>query len=361
MNTSIYNPYVPQELFLMHHGILGQRWGKKNGPPYPLGAGDHSASEKKAGWRKSLAGGAKAVGRGSVKVAKAVGRGAVKTGKAINFVAVRTHVKPKILMSEKEMIDSINRMKLTKQYKRALHGKFINVEEAERNKGKGIVKTTMESIGANVLLPTMNGLLRYKITQALSDKTEGEKVISKNETLAGGGKTVGFRNGYFYDASGNPSKKGKSSNGDGGGEKKDTPKSDKTVSFPKQESRSKPPASYPKQTTATTESNPKQTTSSSSGLTRTQQLNARSVLGPVNKRKNSSTILKEANVSFNKSWKQGTGYTNANNTSHVNVKTAELNNLIKRYSDYSSADKIFTDMMAGKWTETDERKYRYGR
>lgn len=39
---------------LAHHGILGMRWGRKNGPPYPLGAGDHSASEKKAGWFKSL-------------------------------------------------------------------------------------------------------------------------------------------------------------------------------------------------------------------------------------------------------------------------------------------------------------------
>lgn len=40
--------------YLRHHGILGQRWGKKNGPPYPIGSSDHSASEKKAGWRKSL-------------------------------------------------------------------------------------------------------------------------------------------------------------------------------------------------------------------------------------------------------------------------------------------------------------------
>lgn len=40
--------------YLAHHGILGQKWGKKNGPPYPLDAGGHSASEKKAGWRKSL-------------------------------------------------------------------------------------------------------------------------------------------------------------------------------------------------------------------------------------------------------------------------------------------------------------------
>ena len=40
--------------FLEHHGILGQRWGRRNGPPYPLGPRDHSASERKAGWKKSL-------------------------------------------------------------------------------------------------------------------------------------------------------------------------------------------------------------------------------------------------------------------------------------------------------------------
>lgn len=39
---------------LYHHGIRGQKWGTRNGPPYPLGSDDHSAREKKAGWRKSL-------------------------------------------------------------------------------------------------------------------------------------------------------------------------------------------------------------------------------------------------------------------------------------------------------------------
>lgn len=43
--------------YLAHHGILGQRWHKRNGPPYPLDAGDHSKSEKEAGYKKSLGGG----------------------------------------------------------------------------------------------------------------------------------------------------------------------------------------------------------------------------------------------------------------------------------------------------------------
>lgn len=32
---------------LSHHGIRGQKWGDQNGPPYPLGSGQKSYSEKK--------------------------------------------------------------------------------------------------------------------------------------------------------------------------------------------------------------------------------------------------------------------------------------------------------------------------
>ena len=39
---------------IRHHGVRGQKWGDRNGPPYPLDGKDHSPSEKKAGWRKSL-------------------------------------------------------------------------------------------------------------------------------------------------------------------------------------------------------------------------------------------------------------------------------------------------------------------
>lgn len=49
---------------LKHHGILGQKWGKKNGPPYPLSPEKHSASEKKAGWENSLKGGSPSMPQG---------------------------------------------------------------------------------------------------------------------------------------------------------------------------------------------------------------------------------------------------------------------------------------------------------
>lgn len=76
--------------YLAHHGILGMKWGRRNGPPYPLGVSDHSASEKKAGWRKSLGGGesttirkkARYVSKESKKIDKYYKKDIKKTEKA---------------------------------------------------------------------------------------------------------------------------------------------------------------------------------------------------------------------------------------------------------------------------------------
>lgn len=42
------------ELYLMHHGRLGQKWGKKNGPPYPLDYSKLSEAERKEAKDKSI-------------------------------------------------------------------------------------------------------------------------------------------------------------------------------------------------------------------------------------------------------------------------------------------------------------------
>lgn len=39
MPNPYYNPYWLDRFSLEHHGVKGQSWGKKNGPPYPLDRG----------------------------------------------------------------------------------------------------------------------------------------------------------------------------------------------------------------------------------------------------------------------------------------------------------------------------------
>lgn len=42
---------------LSHHGILGQKWGKRNGPPYPLDYESRSNAEKSKNPKKSISSG----------------------------------------------------------------------------------------------------------------------------------------------------------------------------------------------------------------------------------------------------------------------------------------------------------------
>lgn len=108
--------YRMMDDYIAHHGILGQKWGDKNGPPYPLGSGDHSSAEKKA---------ASAAG---IKVGKNSGKGDINNVKN----------KPKQNLLEKMKTDKQRKQALEKareaKAKKAEEKAAAEAHEAERKK-----------------------------------------------------------------------------------------------------------------------------------------------------------------------------------------------------------------------------------
>lgn len=181
--------YSTSELY--HHGILGMRWGRKNGPPYPLGAGDHSASEKKAGWRKSLANVAKATGSGVARgvraTARGVGKGVVGTAKGVAAVAkgtkkalIRVNLYPKQLMSDQDIIDKLNRMNMEDAIKRA-KGKMTAEDKLNLKIKK---KDTRRELVKNVLSQLIPAIGKDLLIGAIKDRREVKMELKKKQGIA---------------------------------------------------------------------------------------------------------------------------------------------------------------------------------
>lgn len=125
--------------YLAHHQILGAKWGKKNGPPYPLGSGDHSAAEKKA---------ASAAG---VKVGKDSGKGSIEN--------VKTKPKKK-------------KAPLTEEEKR-LKAEEARLKGDSKNINKYMDKlTTQELQDAQTRANIRKNLTEEKVSKAEKDKKE---------------------------------------------------------------------------------------------------------------------------------------------------------------------------------------------
>lgn len=169
--------YSTYELY--HHGILGQRWGRKNGPPYPLGASDHSASEKKAGWRKSLGSVAKATGSGVARGVRATARGVAAVAKGTKKALIRVNLYPKQLMSDQDIVDKLNRMNMEDAIKRA-RGKMTAEDKLNLKLKK---KDTRRELAKNVLGQLIPAIGKDLIIRAMNDRRAAKLEIKKKEAF----------------------------------------------------------------------------------------------------------------------------------------------------------------------------------
>lgn len=171
--------YSTYELY--HHGIRGQRWGRKNGPPYPLDASDHSAAERKAGWTKSLASVAKATGKGVAKAARATGHGVKVAAKGTKKALIRVNLYPKKLMSAEDIAEKVERMRQEDTLKHAM-GKLSNedklmlkmkAKDARREIAKQTLTQLLPAIGKDLIIPT--------VKQGILNKLDVKKKEAMNE------------------------------------------------------------------------------------------------------------------------------------------------------------------------------------
>lgn len=180
LTISNHGYLVAKDDCLAHHGIRGQRWGRRNGPPYPIDAADHSAAEKKAGWRKSLASAARGAASGAVAAVRGTARGAVKTAKTAKKLLIAIDKYPKILMTEKDINDRVERLRQLDTLKRA-KGKMtaedkLNQKLKQKDATREVIKQTLSQ-----LLPAVG---RDLIIQRIKDTNAFKLEMKKKEEQA---------------------------------------------------------------------------------------------------------------------------------------------------------------------------------
>lgn len=140
---------------LYHYGIAGQKWGKRNGPPYPLNSSTMSSSEKKANKGKRSFSGTIKSKREEMRQAR--------------YERKKSTIKS---LSDEELNKRINRMKKENEYSKLLGRSPIN--DAPFGRGRRLADQALNSIGSMILIPMAIGAGSYLIKREFDKR--GEKM-----------------------------------------------------------------------------------------------------------------------------------------------------------------------------------------
>ena len=136
---------------LTHHGIQGQKWGERNGPPYPLSKSPSTKSK--------------------TKVRKTEAQKESERQK-------RYDVKNRGALSDEELQAKIKRLQMEKQLR--------ELTESELNYGKRVTDKTIENIGTKVATTAIPGATLYLIKSAVSGEFDAKEL--GNAIFNGGAK-----------------------------------------------------------------------------------------------------------------------------------------------------------------------------
>jgi hypothetical protein len=145
------------QVYLAHFGIIGQKWGKKNGPPYPLSNANRSSAERKANPESKSSKEKKKSGISNIN-RQQVGDIRNDADTLVRYFSKRIPRKYQEDLSkysDVELQKIVNRQRLEQQYK------DLNPDKIDA--GASIIRETLQTAGAAAGL-----YLTYKTVKKMS-------------------------------------------------------------------------------------------------------------------------------------------------------------------------------------------------